>query len=162
MHRSLFVTRSSLWVWFSISAVVVVIDQLVKYLVIQRFNFSTEITSFLNITIAYNSGAAFSFLSQAAGWQRWFFISISILVSIGIIIWISTQRMKQYRAFPLALILGGALGNLIDRLRLGYVIDFIDFHLGAWHFATFNLADSAITMGVFIWALQELFREKEI
>jgi signal peptidase II len=112
------------------------------------------ITPFLNITLAHNTGAAFSFLGSAGGWQQYLFTSIAIIVSIVMVIWIyRLPSSDRWTAYALALIIGGALGNLGDRVMLGYVVDFIDFYVGTWHFAAFNLADSAICVGAGILLL---------
>lgn len=107
--------------------------------------------------MAHNTGAAFSFLSSAGGWQQWLFIAIGIAISVAILH--SLYRLPTYekwQACGLALILGGAIGNIYDRIAYGYVIDFFDFHINSWHYATFNVADSAICFGVVIWLLRSL------
>jgi signal peptidase II len=135
--------------WLIVSAVVAVIDQLSKYLVVRTLarGESIEITSFFNLVLAYNSGAAFSFLAGADGWQRWLFAGIALGASAWILYLL--YRFPQQRLFcvALALILGGALGNLVDRVLFGLVTDFLDFHAFGWHWPAFNIADSAITCG---------------
>lgn len=136
------------WLWLSV--VVIILDQVSKFFVSEHLAFQPpmELTSWLNLILAYNYGAAFSFLGTAGGWQRWLFSGLSAVVSVVLIVWISrTPKNSFWLPCCLALILGGAIGNLIDRVRFGYVVDFIDFHIGNWHFATFNVADAAISVG---------------
>jgi signal peptidase II len=137
--------------WLLLSAVIVVADQLSKAYITRHFlEFEfTRIFAVLDITRMHNVGAAFSFLASASGWQRWVFIGLAVLVSIGITIWLIKlpRGVHALLAAGLALVLGGALGNVIDRIRLGYVIDFIHFHWERAYFPAFNVADSAITVG---------------
>ena len=113
-----------------------------------------EIIPFFNFTLAHNAGAAFSFLADAGGWQRWFFAGLATAVSIFIFLWIRNLKShEKIMAAGLSLILGGAIGNLIDRVRFGYVVDFIDFYIGDWHWPAFNIADSAISVGAVILIL---------
>jgi signal peptidase II len=115
-----------------------------------------------NLTLVYNRGAAFSFLSQAGGWQRWFFAVLALVVSVGLVIWLrKLKRHEFYSAIGLTLILGGAIGNLIDRVRLGYVIDFLDVYYQQWHWPAFNIADSAITVGVMFLLLDMVVQAKK-
>ncbi|OGO93552.1 MAG: signal peptidase II [Coxiella sp. RIFCSPHIGHO2_12_FULL_42_15] len=146
------------WLWLSV--VVIILDQLLKYWVVSHFQYHQlwPLLSFLNLTLAFNPGAAFSFLGSASGWQIYFFSAISLLIAILFIVWLAQiPRGYHWRGLALSLIIGGAIGNFIDRVRLGYVIDFVDFHLRGWHFATFNLADSAICVGAFFLILSLLF-----
>jgi signal peptidase II len=114
------------------------------------------------LTKVYNAGAAFSFLGDASGWQRWFFITLSIIVSGVLLVWLRRLGPHEGRtALALALILGGAIGNLIDRLVYGYVIDFLDVYYGDWHWPTFNLADSAITAGACLLILDALIGHRK-
>ena len=142
------------WLWLTL--LVVVLDQFTKFLAGQllQFHVPLELIPGLNLTLTHNTGAAFSFLSNAGGWQRWFFILLTATVSIFIVIWLyGLSRQQRWMACALALILGGALGNLYDRILLGYVIDFIDVSLGflPWRlfnpWPAFNVADSAISCG---------------
>lgn len=136
------------WLWLSIA--VIVADQLTKYLATDLLNYAEPVAviPFFNLTLLHNTGAAFSFLSEAGGWQRWFFASMAIGVSVGIGIWLSRLDSKQrWLAIALALIVGGALGNLWDRLYFGYVVDFIDVYYQSYHWPAFNIADSAIFVG---------------
>ncbi|HEY4972057.1 MAG TPA: signal peptidase II [Steroidobacteraceae bacterium] len=133
-----------------LSAAVVALDQLTKFLIEQHLALfeSVSVLPVLEITRLHNSGAAFSFLAGAAGWQRWLFTALAIIVSVALLLWLRRiDRSATALASAVALILGGALGNLIDRLRLGHVIDFIHVHWGDHYFPAFNVADSAITIG---------------
>lgn len=135
-----------------LSGLVIILDQGTKYLASTMLDHaSVPVLPFLNFALTYNSGAAFSFLSSAGGWQRWFFVVISIVVSAIIVHWLRGVPRGEVRLpMALALVLGGALGNLWDRLALGAVMDFIDLHYHGWHWPTFNIADSAITVGAFL------------
>jgi signal peptidase II len=143
--------RGSAAIWLVLSAVVVLADQLSKSYIAQHFGEFEFITVLpvLEITRMHNVGAAFSFLASASGWQRWVFIGLAGVVSLGIIVWLLRLRRGAHSllACGLALVLGGALGNVIDRIRLGHVIDFIHFHWDRAYFPAFNVADSAITVG---------------
>jgi signal peptidase II len=143
------------WLWLPVSAGVVGLDQLTKHLVQQTLTFgrNVEVTPFFNLVLAYNPGAAFSFLSTAPGWQRELFIGIALAASALIVYLLRKHARDRMFCFALSLILGGALGNLIDRFVLHAVVDFLDFHLLGRHWPAFNLADSAITLGaaVLIW-----------
>ena len=139
------------WIWISI--LVIVFDQLTKLLAdhFLQYHQPVEVLPMFNLTLMYNKGAAFSFLANAGGWQRWFFLILTSVVSIFIYLWIKklkTHQVLQYSA--LALILGGAIGNLIDRAIYGHVIDFLDVYLQQHHWPAFNIADSAITVGAFL------------
>ena len=141
--------------WLGLSAIVIALDQLTKYWVTSRFQLgdSVTITSFFNLVLAYNTGAAFSFLADAGGWQRIFFTVIAVVAAIVIVVLL--RRPQNHRLFniALALILGGALGNLIDRVTLGHVVDFIQVHASGYFWPAFNIADSAISIGaaLLIW-----------
>lgn len=148
------------WPWMILSAAILIADQLTKYLVLQHFTEQTihPVFSWLNFILRFNAGASFSFLGNAGGWQVYLLSGISITISIILIIWLCRlSRREWWVAMPIALVLGGALGNLIDRVRFGYVTDFIDFHMGTWHFATFNVADSAVSVGATWLVLVFLF-----
>ncbi len=146
--------------WIRISLSVVIVDQLTKQLadnllVYQR---PLPIIPFFNLTLTYNQGAAFSFLADAGGWQRWFFLVLSLIISLGLIVWLIRLGAYEKRlAAGLSLILGGAVGNLIDRVVYGYVIDFIDVYYAHWHWPAFNIADSAITIGAILLIMDSLF-----
>lgn len=148
------------FLWLGISFFVIVIDQLTKTWAAANLPFAQSVilTPFLNFTLLHNTGAAFSFLADAGGWQRWFFMGLAAIISIGLFIWILRLSAKQmWLGIALALILGGAIGNLIDRTIYGYVIDFIDFYYQQWHWPAFNVADSAISIGVFMLLIDALF-----
>ena len=142
-----------LFFWYLIAFFILILDQFTKQLITGSFNYGDvqDITAYFNLVRVHNYGAAFSFLSEAGGWQRWALSSVAGIVSIGIIIWISrVPDNKHFERLALALILGGALGNLIDRMMLGYVVDFLDFHWSGIHFPAFNVADSCITLGAIL------------
>ena len=136
--------------WFAIAATVLLSDQYSKLWIMERYAYGDGefITSFFNLVRAHNYGAAFSFLSDAGGWQRWAFSLLAAVISVVIALWIARLPVqRKLEGLALALILGGALGNLYDRLTLGYVVDFLDFHWSASHFPAFNIADSGISVG---------------
>ncbi len=139
-----------------LALLVLVLDQASKAWVMVVFQ-PYEVVPVLpvfNLTLVFNEGAAFSFLSKAGGWQRGFFIGLSSVISVGLLVWLlRLKTSERLSGFSLALILGGALGNLVDRVRLGRVTDFLDFHWQGWHWPAFNLADSAITLGVMLMLL---------
>ncbi|MEJ2385458.1 MAG: signal peptidase II [Xanthomonadales bacterium] len=137
--------------WLLVSAAVIVLDLYTKQLATESLVLYRpyEVFSWLNMTLAHNYGAAFSFLSSAGGWQRTFFIVLASVVSVVLLVWLlRLPRREWLTGLGLALVLGGAIGNLVDRVRLGYVVDFIDVHVKGWHYPAFNVADSAITCGV--------------
>ncbi len=149
--------------WLGLAAVVVLFDQLTKAWVVSALPLRRRIdlAPFFSLTHVHNTGAAFSFLSDAGGWQRWFFLGLALAASVVIVVWLRRLPKGAHReAAGLSLVLGGALGNFIDRLRYGYVIDFLDFHLGRWHWPAFNLADTAISLGVML-LLWEALRGRE-
>jgi len=147
--------------WLILSAVVIALDQIIKYIVLdtlQPYEPHPVIPGILNWTLAFNTGAAFSFLAGQEGWQRWFFAVLATSVCAVLIAWLRrTPRADWRTALPLALIIGGALGNLIDRLRFGHVTDFIQVYIGSWPFPSFNVADSAISVGAVLLVLFGLF-----
>ena len=140
--------------WLLLSTAIVVLDQITKLLVIENMTLyqRVQITSFFDLVRLHNTGAAFSFLADASGWQNWLFTGIAVVVSIGILYWLVTLPAKDRRtlAMGLALVLGGAVGNVIDRSSYGYVVDFILLHYQEWSYPAFNIADSAITCGVIL------------
>ncbi len=151
------------WLW--VSAAVIAFDQLTKLWISYHLGlFDVEqILPFFNLTLLHNQGAAFSMLSHASGWQRWFFIALGIAVSLGIMAWLRRLPASGQALLSsgLALILGGALGNVLDRVWRGYVVDFIQVHYGHWTFPAFNLADSAITIGAALVILDSLLNKAD-
>jgi len=141
--------------WLALAGVLVVLDQLSKLAVLQWLapGRVVEVTPFFNFVLVYNPGAAFSFLAQAPGWQRGLFIAIALVASAWIVFLLRRHWRETLFSFALALILGGAVGNLIDRVVYGAVVDFLDFHAAGWHWPAFNVADSAITVGavLLVW-----------
>jgi signal peptidase II len=154
------------WMWLILSALIIWGDVVTKQMATEQLTLyrPVEILSWLNMTLAHNYGAAFSFLSDAGGWQRWFFTILASVVSVILIVWVlRLPRREWLTGMGLGLVIGGAIGNLIDRIQLGYVVDFIDVHNAAWHFPAFNLADSAISVGVaflLFESLREFRRER--
>lgn len=161
---------ASLALWLALATLVVVLDQFTKWLILGHYRLgdTTPVTGFFNLVRAHNTGAAFSFLAGGSGWQRWFFVALALAAS-GFIVWLLRQHAGQRLfSFSLAMILGGAVGNVVDRLQHGYVVDFLDFH---WpilsglfyrgHFPAFNLADAAITAGAVGLILDELLRVRQ-
>jgi signal peptidase II len=136
--------------WLLLSAAIVVLDLASKAWMSGwlRLGESREVTPFFNLVMAHNAGAAFSFLADAGGWQRWFFILVTLAVSTAIVVLLKRNAGNRLLCLALALVLGGAIGNLHDRVTLGHVVDFIQVHAGGYHFPAFNVADSAITVGV--------------
>jgi signal peptidase II len=154
-------SASSLWPWLGIALVVIVLDQLFKSLILGHFQYgdSRYVTPFFNIVRAHNTGAAFSFLAGASGWQRWFFVVLGVAAAIFIVWMLRSHAGQRLFAWALSLILGGAVGNVVDRLLHGYVVDFIQVHWGnQYFFPSFNVADSAITVGAALLILDELMR----
>ena len=146
--------------WLGVAFIIVIADQFSKVLVMgyYRLGDSTYVASFFNVVRVHNYGAAFSFLAGASGWQRWFFTVLAI-GAVSVLLWLLRSHAGQRLfSFALACIMGGAIGNLLDRVWHGYVIDFLDFHLHGVHFPAFNLADSAITLGATCLILDELRR----
>jgi len=141
--------NASAWLWLSL--LLVLADQASKYWAVQALEYGQPvpvIEGFWNWRLVHNTGAAFSFLASAGGWQRWFFSLLALLVSAVMVRWLQRTPRHDWRtALPLALVVAGAVGNLIDRLRFGYVVDFVDWYYGNWHWPAFNLADSAIVLG---------------
>jgi len=144
--------------WLLISLAVIVLDQLTKHWIIEAFAYGdgVALTSFFNLIHARNTGAAFSFLAGESGWQRYFFMGIAGVASAVIIYLLRKHAVERWFSVALSLVLGGALGNLIDRVRFGYVVDFLDFYYAGWHFPAFNVADSAITVGAALLILDSL------
>ena len=142
------------WLWLAVA--VIVLDLLTKYAASHFLSYAqpVEVLPFFNLTLLHNTGAAFSFLADHPGWQRWFFATVAIGASIGLTVWLSRVRAdEKLLAIALPLIIGGALGNLYDRLIHGYVVDFLSFHVAGWYYPAFNVADIGITLGAvgLIW-----------
>ncbi len=146
--------------WLGVAAIVLLLDQLTKITITQLFKYgeSHPVTSFFNLVLVYNKGAAFSFLASETGWQRYLFTGIGVAASLFIVYLLKKHAGQRMFCWALALILGGALGNVIDRMMYGHVIDFLDFHVRNWHWPAFNLADSAICVGAVLFVVDELRR----
>ncbi len=152
--------NTGLMLWLSVAIIVVLLDQLSKITMTRLLVYgqSEVINTYFNLVMVYNEGAAFSFLANSGGWQRWFFSALALAISIAIVWMLNRNASQRLFCWSLSLILGGAVGNLIDRLVYGHVIDFLDFHVGSWHWPAFNIADSAITVGAALFVLDELRR----
>lgn len=147
--------------WLILSALVIFVDQFTKYLAYQFFYWgeSKPILPVFDLTLVANKGAAFSLLGRASGWQRWFFIGVAISISIGLVVWlVRLPRNERWTAAAISFIIGGALGNVYDRIRYGYVIDFLHLHVKSFSWPVFNIADTLIVFGVFILIFQILFK----
>ncbi|WP_019141576.1 signal peptidase II [Noviherbaspirillum massiliense] len=162
-HTLSFRTSTSIAPWLGISAIVILFDQITKIAIARMFQFgeSLTVTSFFNLVLAHNKGAAFSFLASESGWQRYFFTAIGIAAAVFIVHLLRRNAGQRLFCWALALILGGAIGNVIDRTLYGHVIDFLDFHVGAWHWPAFNVADSAICIGAALFIYDELRRVRK-
>lgn len=152
--------NTGLTLWLALALLILLLDQFFKVLILGSYQLGegTLVTSFFNIVRVHNTGAAFSFLAGASGWQRWFFVGLGAVATV-VMVWMLKSHAGQ-RLFGLAMacILGGAVGNVVDRLLYGYVVDFLDFHYAGIHFPAFNVADSAITLGAGLLILDELLR----
>ena len=147
--------------WLGLALILLIADQFTKMLVLGAYKLgdSTYVTSFFNLVRAHNTGAAFSFLASGSGWQRWLFTGIGVVATVFILYLLKTHPGQKLFCFALACILGGAIGNVIDRLLHGYVVDFLQFHWESrWYFPAFNVADAAITVGAIGLVLDELLR----
>jgi len=146
--------------WLGLAFLFLLLDQISKVLILSYYQLgdSTPVLSWLNIVRVHNAGAAFSFLADASGWQRWFFVAVGALATVFILFMLRSHAGQRLFCFSMSCILGGAIGNVLDRLLHGHVIDFIDFHIQTWHFPAFNLADSAISLGAFCLILDEVLR----
>lgn len=143
-----------------LAGLVLVVDQITKYLAVTYLTFAVPVAVMphFNLTLVYNYGAAFSFLADMGGWQRWFFALLALAVSAGLVFWLTKLKAKPtFEVLGLNLILAGAVGNLIDRVLFGKVTDFLDFYYGSWHYATFNIADVAISVGAAMLIIYEFF-----
>ena len=146
--------------WLGLALIILIADQFTKVLIMGYYKLgdSSYVLPFFNVVRAHNTGAAFSFLAGASGWQRWFFTAIGVAATVFIVWLLRSHGGQKLFAFSLACILGGAVGNVVDRLLHGYVVDFLQFHWGGWAFPAFNIADSAITIGAICLILDELLR----
>ena len=146
--------------WLGLALILLIADQFTKVLILgyYRLGDATHVTSFFNVVRVHNTGAAFPFLASASGWQRWFFTGIGLAAAVFIVWMLKSHAGQKLFSFAMACILAGAVGNVIDRTLHGYVVDFLDFHYGGWHFWAFNVADSAITVGAICLVLDELLR----
>ncbi|MDE1183074.1 signal peptidase II [Paraburkholderia sp.] len=153
-------SSGSLAPWLGVALIVILFDQLSKIAVakILAYGQGVVLAPFFNLVLVYNRGAAFSFLAMAGGWQRWAFTALGIVAALVICYLLKRHGAQKMFCTALALILGGALGNVIDRLAYGHVIDFLDFHVRTWHWPAFNIADSAITIGAVLLVIDELRR----
>ena len=150
------------WIW--ISVLVIILDQASKLWMDSNLSFNqpVNILPFFDLRLLYNEGAAWSFLANAGGWQRWFLAALAFGISIVLIVWLSKLERKQvWLAIALALVLGGAIGNLIDRVVYGHVIDFIDVYYQQWHWPAFNIADSAISVGAVMLVIDAILEGKK-
>ena len=147
--------------WLGLSVLIIVLDQLSKAWISNHFAYGESLTilGVFNLVLAHNTGAAFSMLNDAGGWQRWMFSAIAVIASVWIVWLLRGHQQQKLFCFALALILGGALGNLVDRIAYGYVVDFLDFHWNRHHFPAFNVADSAITCGAALMLLDSLMHK---
>jgi signal peptidase II len=151
--------------WLNLSAVIILLDQLSKWIVSAQLDLydSIALIPSFNLVLAHNYGAAFSFLAGAGGWQRWFFTGLAIIVAVVLTVWMSRLKSDaKWEAISLALILGGAIGNVIDRVLHGYVIDFIDVYYASYHWPAFNIADSAICVGAVMLVIDSFRKKPEV
>lgn len=148
--------------WLGLALIILLADQFTKVLITgyYQLNDSTFVTGFFNVVRVHNPGAAFSFLAGAGGWQRWFFTAIGVAAALFIVWLLKANSGQKLFSFAMACILGGAIGNVVDRVLYGYVVDFLDFHYAGWHFPAFNIADSAISIGAICLIWDELRRVK--
>ena len=158
--KSAFKSGAGVWLWLGVALVIFLLDQLTKIAIVGAFQLgeSLPITSFFNLVRVHNAGAAFSFLADAGGWQRWFFTGLGTVAALVMVYLLRTHAGQTLFCWALSLLLGGAVGNVVDRVLYSHVIDFLDFYYGTWHFPAFNVADSAITMGACLLILDELLR----
>ena len=158
--QSAFKSGAGVWLWLGVALVIFLLDQLTKIAIVGAFQLgeSLPITSFFNLVRVHNAGAAFSFLADAGGWQRWFFTGLGTVAALVMVYLLRMHAGQTLFCLALSLLLGGAVGNVVDRVLYSHVIDFLDFYYGTWHFPAFNVADSAITMGACLLILDELLR----
>jgi len=158
--KNAFKSRSGVWLWLGVALIIFLVDQISKIAIVGAFQLgeSLPLTSFFNLVRVHNPGAAFSFLADAGGWQRWFFTALGVVAAMVMVYLLRMHTGQTLFCMALSLLLGGAVGNVVDRVLYSHVIDFLDFYYGTWHFPAFNVADSAITMGACLLILDELLR----
>ena len=164
MFKTTFIKSSGgMLLWLGLALLLLVADQFTKMLILDHYKLgdATYVTGFFNVVRVHNSGAAFSFLASAGGWQRWFFTGVGVTAAVFIVWMLKSHVGQKLFSFALACILGGAIGNVIDRTLHGYVVDFLDFHYAGWHFPAFNVADSAISIGAVCLILDEILRMRK-
>jgi signal peptidase II len=150
------------WLW--LSGLMIVLDQASKWWMVSWLSLyeTVAVMPYFNLTMAHNYGAAFSFLAEAGGWQRWFFVGLAVIVSLVLIIWLAKLKpAAKLEAISLSLILGGAIGNVIDRINYGYVVDFLDIYYGSYHWPAFNIADSAICIGAVLLVIDTFTHQED-
>ena len=149
------------WAWWALALAIIALDQLTKQAVLARFQLheSLVVTDFFNLVLVYNSGAAFSFLADAGGWQKWFFIGLAFVITGWLSVMLRQHAHERLMPTALSFIIAGALGNVIDRFRFDAVVDFLDFHVAGYHWPAFNVADSGITVGVALMLWHQFFYE---
>jgi signal peptidase II len=150
--------------YLTISAAIIGLDQVTKWLMVSWLALyeTVAIMPYFNLTMAHNHGAAFSFLAQAGGWQRWFFTVLALVISTVLVVWLAKLKPEaKLEAISLSLVIGGAIGNVIDRIYYGYVIDFLDIYIGSSHWPAFNVADSAICIGTVLLIIDSIKSEPE-
>ena len=149
--------------WLLMAAGIILVDQATKAWVLGQFflHETRPVTEFFNLVLVFNSGAAFSFLAGAGGWQKWLFVILALAISAWLLVMLRQHTAERLLPAALSLVLGGAIGNVIDRLRFDAVVDFLDFHVAGWHWPAFNIADSAITAGVALMLLHQFITPRE-
>lgn len=149
--------------WLLLAAAIIFLDQASKQWVLESFRLheTRVVTGFFNLVLVFNPGAAFSFLAGAGGWQKWFFLGLALVISAWLLAMLRNHAGERLLPLALSLIIAGALGNAIDRLRFDAVVDFLDFHVAGYHWPAFNVADSAITVGVALMLLQQFLQPKD-
>ena len=164
MARHTFIRNTtSYWVWLGIAALILIADQFTKVLMVSTYQLGEgfPVTEFFNIVRVHNEGAAFSFLATAGGWQRWFFTGLGVVATLFMVWMLHKHPSQKLFGLAIACILGGAVGNVIDRVMYGYVVDFLDFHYAGIHFPAFNVADCGISVGAALLILDEVLRVRQ-
>jgi len=164
MARHTFIRNTtSFWVWIAVAVLVLLADQFTKVLMVGTYQLGEgfAVTNFFNIVRVHNEGAAFSFLAQAGGWQRWFFTGLGVVATVGMVWMLKSHPGQKLFGFAIACILGGAVGNVVDRVLYGYVVDFLDFYYAGIHFPAFNVADCGISVGAACLILDEVLRVRQ-